>query len=169
MRGWKIITCSTIVAVACWSGRQTWGEDKPVPRNPTQAKLLNHSVAGLAALNIYNTFGCIGLVADLFEAEQCDADKIQQVMNDTMKTSDLAVQMLKNVEVTDEHDDVPIQDLIACYRLLEREAGLLRAAASASEKENAMQVFYQAREESWLKVKDVLGIEDKEDSKAAEK
>ena len=77
--------------------------------------------------------------------------------------------MLKNVDVADENDDVPIRDLIACYRLLEREAGLLRAAAKAKEREKAMQVFYQAREESWLEVKHVLGIEDENKAEAENK
>ena len=171
MRGRRMMTCVTVVIVACLTTGWTSAEDDRVPRNPTQAKLLNHSVAGLAALNIYSSFGCIGLAADLFEAEKYDADKIQQVMSDTIKTSGLAIQMLKNVDVADKNEDVPIRDLIACYRLLEREAGLLSAAAKAKaqEKEKAMQVFYQAREESWLEVKHVLGIEDENKSKAENK
>ena len=133
----------------------------PYIQTANREELRHHEAAALAALNIYNTFGCIGLTADLYEAKEFNHAKVQQVTNDLIKTSDLAIEMLKNAR-TEEGEagaDVPYEDLIKCYYLLDREARLLEEAAETGDKDR-MQQFYQAREETWAKVKEVLGIED---------
>lgn len=134
-------------------------EAAPVKRET----LRRHATAGLAGLNIYSTFGCIGLTAELYEAKNFDAAKVQQITADVVKTSDLAVQMLKNARNAEGKaaDDIPYEDLIQCYYLLDREARLLAEASKSGDKTD-MQEFYEAREQTWDKVQDVLGIEDDE-------
>ncbi len=153
----------TLLVCLLSSGRLFADDSAAKPRNETQANLLRHSVGGLAALNIYNTFGCIGLAADLYKSKEYDASKVEKIMQDVIRTSDLSVQMLKNFDAgtKGKSNQVPVADLIASYRLLDREARLLMAAVQSGDK-LAMQKFYQAREESWAKAKRVLGIvEDK--------
>ena len=137
--------------------------DGPSSGKENREKLKHHASAGLAALNIYSTFGCLGLTAELYEAKRFDAAKVDQVTDDVVKTCDLAIELLKNARA-DEGEagaEVPYEDLIKCYYLLDREARLLNDAAESGEK-STLQHFYQAREETWDKVQDVLGIDDDE-------
>ena len=144
------------------------GQEKTAPDTPQQnrEKLRHHASAGLAALNIYSTFGCLGLTAELYEAKKFDAAKVDQVTDDVVKTCDLAVELLKNArseEGKSASEEVPYEDLIKCYHLLDREARLLNEAVESGDKAK-LQRFYQAREETWDQVQEVLGIEDDEDA-----
>jgi hypothetical protein len=138
------------------------GQDKP-PAKPVakRANLQQHASAGLAGLHIYSTFGCLGLAEDLYQCKQYDAAKVQQIAGDVVKTSELAVEMLKNARSAQGKaaDEIPYEDLIQCYYFLDREARLLAEAAKTGDKES-LQRFQQAHEESWAKVKTVLGIEE---------
>lgn len=125
------------------------------------ADVEQHASAGLASLHIYSTFGCLGLAADLYECKQYDAAKVERIAGDVVKTSELAIEMLKNARTAagKAADDIPYEDLLQCYYLLDREARLLAAAAKSGKKDD-MQRCEQAREETWAKVKAVLGIDD---------
>ena len=116
---------------------------------------------GLAALNLYNTFGCIGLAAEGWKAELYDAAKVELVMKDVSKTSNLAVQMLQRSIEKDPRivKTTPVQDMIRCYGLLDRQAQLLTEAAKSSD-ERVEKVFLQTRDQSWEGIKSVLGIEE---------
>ena len=165
----RTVIFHTLILCVCFVLPGT-AEDSPKPRNETQEKLLSHSVAGLAALNIYNTFGSLALASDLYEAKEYNAAKTQQIMDDVIKTSDMAVQMLKKFQAGSKENakDLPVADLIECYRLLDREARLLKAAMKSRDK-SAMQKFHQAHEESWAKTKEVLGIAKDTPAKSEEK
>lgn len=151
-------------AVLLWPLAASQAQGQLAEPAPTKRETLRrHAAAGLAGLNIYSTFGCIGLTAELYEAKKFDAAKVQQITADVVKTSDLAVEMLKNARHDEGKaaDDVPYEDLIQCYYLLDREARLLGEACKSGDK-NDLQEFYEAREQTWDKVQDVLGIEDDE-------
>lgn len=158
---WLLIG-SAILSIAAAQPAAVAQEVKPADdaSQVKRATLRRHAAAGLGALNIYSTFGCLGLTAELYEAKKYNDAKVQQVTSDVIKTSDLAVEMLKNArrEEGEAGADVPYEDLIRCYYLLDREARLLAQASKTGEPPD-MQRFYQAREETWAKVSDVLGIE----------
>jgi len=120
----------------------------------------DHAVGGLAALNLYSTFGCLGLTAKGFEAKTFDVAKVQQVTADVIKTTDLAVRLLKSAAREDQKlsKTIPVDELVECYYLLDREARLLDKAAGSNDKE-IWQAYYQSRDESWKKISKVLGIE----------
>jgi hypothetical protein len=154
--------CFVAVLLAALFPLTTLAQDKPPAKEPVAKStgLEHHASAGLAGLHIYSTFGCLGLAADLYECKQYDAAKVQQIAGDVVKTSELAIEMLKNARTAagKAADDIPYEDLIQCYYLLDREARLLAEAAKSGDKA-AMQRCEQAREESWAKVSAVLGIE----------
>lgn len=162
----RLIAAGLLLSIAVALGStQAHAQAKPVvkeppPKQPAEV-LGQHASAGLASLHVYSTFGCLGLAADLFECKQYDAAKVQQIAGDVSKTSELAVEMLKHARAAEGKaaDEIPYDDLIQCYFLLDREAQLLAAAAKAGDKES-LQRCQQAREETWEKVKSVLGIED---------
>jgi hypothetical protein len=116
---------------------------------------------GLAALNLYNSFGCIGLAAEGWEAKIHDAAKVERIMKDVSRTSNLAVQMLNRLIEKDPEiaGATPIQDMIGCYTLLDRQAQLLTEAAKSSD-ERVQQAFHRARDQSWDQIKGVMGIEE---------
>lgn len=154
---------SFIVFLSVPVGPAALGQDKPPPTKSVDktADLQQHASAGLAGLHIYSTFGCLGLASDLYEHKQYDAAKVQQIASEVAKTIELAVEMLKNARTAGGKaaDDIPYEDLIQCYYLLDREARLLADAAKTGDKAS-LQRYEQAREETWDKVQTVLGIEE---------
>jgi hypothetical protein len=104
-----LVTFSLLPAGAAAQQAQP-AEDAPANRT----QLRRHAAAGLAGLNIYNTFGCLGLTAELYEVKKFDAAKVQQVTGDLIKTSDLAVEMLKNARAAEGEAgaDVPYEELL---------------------------------------------------------
>ena len=106
------------------------------------------------------------MTAELYEAKKFDAAQGRSSDRRTWsRTCDLAIELLKNARA-DEGEagaEVPYEDLIKCYYLLDREARLLNDAVDSGDKAK-LQHFYQAREETWDKVQDVLGIDDDEDT-----
>ena len=165
IRAQSIIALVAILAFTSSAAITAQENDGPGSSKENREKLKHHASAGLAALNIYSTFGCLGLTAELYEAKRFDAAKVDQVTDDVVKTCDLAIELLKNARA-DEGEagaEVPYEDLIKCYYLLDREARLLNDAVESGDKAK-LQHFYQAREETWDKVQDVLGIDDDEDA-----
>ena len=142
---------------------QATAQEGETPAREKRERLQHHAAAGLAALNVYSTFGCLGLTAELYEAKKFDAAKVDQVTDDVVKTCDLAVELLKNARTQEgkSGQEVPYEELIKCYYLLDREARLLNEAAESGDKAK-LQQFHQAREESWQMVQDVLGIDDED-------
>ena len=124
-----------------------------------RSELRKHAVGGLAAINLYHSFGCVGLVSDGFDGKIYDAAHVQRVMDDVVKTSDLSIEILKSVQRKNPRltAKLTVEDMIDCYRLVDRDAQLLASAVRSGDKE-AMQAFYQAREQTWAKVSEILGI-----------
>lgn len=152
-----------VMLVACLAAGSGLAEDEPneAERQARREALKEHAVGGLAALNLYTTFGAIGLTADGFEGELYDTAKVERVMSDCLKTNALAVEMLKSAAANDDdiREQIPVDELIDSYYFLDREARMLVRAAKSGEKED-MQAFYQSREESWQNLKKVLGIQE---------
>ena len=131
------------------------------PAGRPRVNLNERPEIGLAALNLYNSFGCIGLAAEGWEAKVHDAAKVQRIMQDVSKTSNLAVQMLNRMIEKDPAiaASTPIQDMIRGYTLLDRQAQLLTEAVKSSD-ERVQQAFHRARDQSWEQIKGLMGIEE---------
>ena len=139
-------------------------DDATVVRPTARARDVNLSERadiGLAALNLYSTFGCIGLVAEGWEAKLYDAKKVTRIMEDVSRSSNLAVRLLKK-SIQDEPkltETTPVQEMIECYGLLDRQAQLLTENAK-SRNARLQQAYRKAREESWQRIAAVLGVEE---------
>jgi hypothetical protein len=137
--------------------------DDAVPGEPAAGRDVNveqHVEIGMAALNLYTAFGCVGLVAEGWDAELYDAAKVERIMKDISRTSNLAVQMLlKSIEQDPSiAKTTPISEIIHCYQLVDRQAQLLTEAAKSTD-EKVEQVFRKTRDECWDKMAVALGIE----------
>jgi hypothetical protein len=155
--------CATLLVLLTFAAISTRADDKPGAQPAAGSRgvnLADRADIGLAALNLHSTFGCIGLVAEGWQAKLYDADKVARIMQDVGRSSNLAVRLLKKL-LQDEPglaESTPISEMIDCYASLDRQAQLLTEAAKSTNG-RVQQAYRQAREESWQKIAAVLGIE----------
>ena len=106
--------------------------------------------------------GCWTRVYRARPNDACDhADYALKILKPEYRNDMLAVQMLQR-SIEKEPGIVrttPVQDMIRCYGLLDRQAQLLTEAAKSSN-EPVEKAFRQARDKSWVGIKAVLGIEE---------
>jgi hypothetical protein len=157
------VVAAIVLPVACVTSSARADDPAPTRQPPPgrEVNLEQRADIGLAALNLYSTFGCIGLAAEGWEAELYKADKIGRIMEDVSRSSNLSVRLLKKA-LEDEPDlatNTPVREMIDCYVLLDRQAQLLREAAKSSD-EGVLQAYRRVREESWQKIAAVLGVKE---------
>jgi hypothetical protein len=133
----------------------------PEPSTDSSVNVERRIDVGLAGLNLYSTFGCIGLVAEGWEAELYDVTKVERITGDISRASSLSIQMLYKLIEGDPNlaKTTPIPQMIECYQLLDRQAKLLAEAAKSGD-ENVVKEFRRVRDECWVKTKAVLGIKE---------
>ena len=90
-----LIRTNSIVLVLTFSWGALAQAAETAPPGLPRVNIEERVDIGLAGLNLYNTFGCIGLAAEGWKAELYDAAKVEVIMKDVSKTSNLAVQMLQ--------------------------------------------------------------------------
>jgi len=154
---------AAVFLVAACASASAGADDPAGKRQPPPGHRVNveqRADVGFATLNLYSTFGCIGLAAEGWEARLYKADKIERIMEDVSRSSNLAVRLLKKA-LQDEpglSTDTPVREIIDCYVLLDRQAQLLAEAARSSD-ERTLQAYRRVREESWQKIAAVMGIQ----------
>ncbi len=160
-RLWLLAALLTIAAVT--GGRAAAAE--PSGTGPAadgdNVNLAERADIGLAALNLYSTFGCIGLAAEGWEAKLYDEKRVSRIMADVSRSSNLAVRLLKKA-IQDEPGltkTTPAQELIECYVLLDRQAQLLSEAAKSKDP-RLTTAYHTVRDEAWKKITAALGIEE---------
>lgn len=157
------VVAAVLLLAAYAAGSAEAGDPAGTGQSPPDhgVNLEQRADIGLAALNLYSTFGCIGLAAEGWEGNLYEADKVERIMNDVSRSSNLAVRLLKKA-VEDEPDlpaNTPVREIIDCYILLDRQAQLLAEAAKSPD-ERVLQAYRRVREESWRKIAAVLGIKE---------
>ena len=81
------VVAAIVLPVACVTSSAR-ADDPAKTRQPPLGRDVNleqRADIGLAALNLYSTFGCIGLTAEGWEAKLYDADKVARIMKDVSR------------------------------------------------------------------------------------
>ena len=139
----------------------------PIPREPDQAGLALQTLGSLTAAHLYQTYLNLGLLADAAEKgvyNDADARKMLAMLTALIETVDQ--QLVKFARGGMEPDDRrKLERVRGLTALLRTQASELRAYwdTPATDKEGKKEhetKFHQAREESWIGVKEMLGIQE---------
>jgi hypothetical protein len=119
------------------------------------------AIGALAGAHVYTTYGYIGTIADAFAHDVYDAQKVQDLTKEIVGLAEVNVKQLRKIRegnLVDEDKKV-IDEVIAVYDLLQREANALSAYSKSKSKED-LDAFEQSRTTVWPKIKAALGIPD---------
>jgi len=118
-------------------------------------------IGALAGAHVYTTYGYIGGVADAYAHSVYSAEKVQELMKEVSGLADVSIKQLKKVREGNivENDKQVIDEVVACYELLQREAQALSAYTRSKDPAD-LKDFEKARTDVWPKIKGVLGIKD---------
>jgi hypothetical protein len=121
------------------------------------------TLGGVTALMLYNTYVCIGAIADGYGAEVYDDLTVEELMDEQIVSLTSVEQQLNTLLqsdfLTDADDRAFLTDAIATVKLLRDEADALADYAINLEEE-AMTTYDTARTAAWKKIAALLGIEE---------
>lgn len=121
------------------------------------------ALGSTSGLLLYNTYICIGAIADGYVGEVYTATRVGELMDEQVASMDAVIAEFNNLTdsgfVTDEGDLSYISDLILTMELLKREAkGLKAYAATGSDADS--DEYNSARDTAWENIAELLGFED---------
>ncbi|MBI5913820.1 MAG: hypothetical protein HY842_00445 [Bacteroidetes bacterium] len=119
------------------------------------------TIGATSAVALYNSYSCIGMMADAYAAEAYEDDFVNTILDeqlgmyDNLKTSYTA--LIDSGFLTDENDLGFVRDAITALNLLKTEANALKQyIATLEDADN--DAFQAAREAAWTKIAEILGL-----------
>jgi hypothetical protein len=118
-------------------------------------------VGTLTAAHLYQTYLNIGLLADATEGEVYTTAEAKKLLDTLNSLLDVVEQKLAQIpeSALEPEDRQSLAQTRALAALLRSQSKELRAYWETGEKDHANR-FQKAREEAWMGIKDVLGIQD---------
>jgi hypothetical protein len=121
---------------------------------------------GTVSIALYNTYLCVGAIADGYVNESYDDARVKELMNEQVTMLGVLTTEMKKALTVDksglsEDDRSLISDVIICLDYLKNEAqGLHDYANDGSE--TSQEKYNSNRDLAWGKIEDLLGLSDEE-------
>lgn len=118
------------------------------------------TLGSTSAMLMYNTYFCIGSIADNYETNKKKEDAITllaEQVNGMKIIADNYDKLLNSGFLTDESDQVFVTKVIRCANHLQMEASSMKSYVETGSK-NDVQVYSTNRDSAWDLIADMLGL-----------
>lgn len=119
------------------------------------------ALGSTSGLLVYNTYICIGAIADGYVGEVYSVGRVGELMDEQVASIEAVIgeynKLSESGFITSDEDAAYISDLIVTLELLKKEAKALKDYA-ATGSTTASDDYNAARDAAWFNIEDLLGL-----------